>query len=280
MVKPTKSSEMFKVHLAEGYPLLSENLKSANEKSPNDVVVEEPQNSILSQNQLNREKPAPQLKERLNDHLLQLRLYENLLHEVIKSEIHGILTITYDPSIRERLLELLHTCELGQTFIKENSNNLFTLLQETAFRFSRYLHSEAEEKYFHWDIPEVLNGIILTYDQKYELIFFLRECLNNIRKHSEFTYASIGAMYTPANDQVILRVEDNGIGIPHQLGLSIDTINLRNDTFAAFQEQLKTHRRSGILELYRKTSELKGQLNIHSCCNTGTTITLSFPLNP
>lgn len=271
---------MFRVHLAEGYPLLSETQKSVNEELPNDVTIGELHNNIPLQNQQKIEKPIPQLKERLNDHSLQLRLYENLLHEVIKAEIYGVLTITYDSSIRERLLELLHTCELGQTFIDENSNNLFKLLQETAFRFSKYLHSEVEEKYFHWDIPEMLNGIILTYEQKYELLFFLRECLNNIRKHSEFSYASIRAKYTPFNDQVILCIQDNGVGIPNQLGLSTDVLNLRNDTFAAFLEQLNAYRRCGIVELYRKTSELKGQLDIYSCCNTGTTITLSFPLNP
>lgn len=271
---------MFKAHLAEGYPLLSETL-CVLEETTNSVVAKDSYNNIqVQQNQQKAESPAPQLKGRQNDYSLQIRLYENLLHEVIKAEIHSVLTITCDPPIRERLLELLHTCELGQTFIEENSNNLFTLLQETAFRFSRFLHSEAEEKYFHWDIPEVLNDIILTYEQKYELIFFLRECLNNIRKHSEFTYASIRAMYTPANDQVILCIEDNGVGIPHQLGLSKDELNLRNDTLGAFLEQLDSHRRCGIVELYRKTSELKGQLDIYSCGNTGTTITLSFPLNP
>ncbi|WP_421795256.1 ATP-binding protein [Haliscomenobacter sp.] len=271
---------MFNVHLAEGYPLPSETLKAVNEKLSNDIVIGELHDNSSLQNQLKIEKPIPQLKERLNDHSLQLRLYENMLHEVIKAEIHGVLTIACDPSIRERLLELLHTCELGQTFIDKNSNNLFKLLHETAFRFSRYLHSEAEEKYFHWDIPEMLNDIILTYEQKYELLFFLRECLNNIRKHSEFTYASIRAMYTPTNDRVILCVEDNGVGIPHQLGLSKDVLNLRSDTFATFLEQLDSYRRCGIVELYRKTLEIKGQLEIYSCCNTGTTITLSFPLNP
>lgn len=54
MVKPTKSSEMFKVHLAEGYPLLSVTLKTILEAQPGKTVSGQSASTVQLPNQIRK----------------------------------------------------------------------------------------------------------------------------------------------------------------------------------------------------------------------------------
>ena len=85
MVKPTKSSEMFRVHLAEGYPLLSATLKMILEAQPNVMVSGQSASIVQLQNQLSKESSCLLL----DYDLLTTDLLPKLIQNIPGTEDHG-----------------------------------------------------------------------------------------------------------------------------------------------------------------------------------------------
>jgi len=211
----------------------------------------------------------------------QNRYYGNILHEIIKGEAQSILVeVNENGSTKDQLAELVTTCELGISIIDPNSSSLYDLLMRMEFFFSSRLHSETKERYFYCEVKDELKKFPLTYLQKYELTFFLRESLNNIRKYSHYNYAALRAYH--ANDPihtsgVILEIEDDGVGLQNSLGIKEDTIELDKDNFLPFYEKhLASGRHTGIKELFEKASRMDSRLTISSTKNKGTIIRLCF----
>ena len=185
-------------------------------------------------------------------------------------------------NVRDHLAEFVNTCELGQTFVDQNNNNLFDLMKNMEFIFSNRLHSEMEERCFYCEIDPALKGVTLDYHQKYELIFFLRECLNNIRKYAGYKHSCLkirvesvsGASSLKA---VLLEIKDDGIGFQQSLGVVEPEVEITEGTLPQFYKKYLQNRHcTGIREIFRKAALLKGKLTIYSSEGQGTSISLRF----
>ncbi len=215
------------------------------------------------------------------EHEEQHRFYANLIHEVIKGEAQSILLETpAENSMKEQLTDFVKTCELGQYFVDKDNNDLYDLMKGMEFIFSSRLHSEMEERYFYCEIDPLLKGIQLNYRQKFELIFFLRECLNNIRKHAHSRH--IGMKIKRENSEgnlykVLLEIKDDGIGLQKVLGIEEPEVEINEKNLPQFFEQyLKNRRCTGIREIFVKAARMKGQLVMRSVREQGIQVQLHF----
>lgn len=214
----------------------------------------------------------------------QQRFFSNLIHEVIKGEAQAILAdVSPDNTFREQLCEFIKTCELGQTFVDQDNNDLFDLMKGMEFIYSNRLHSEIYERYFYCEIDPSLKGIQLSYRQKYELIFLLRECLNNIRKYSRYKHSGLKISYEKAfsSDRtgraVLLEIKDDGIGLQNTLSILEPEIEINALNLPGFYERYLSARRcTGIVEIFRKAARMNGCLTLRTSQGGGTSIQLRF----
>jgi hypothetical protein len=216
----------------------------------------------------------------------QHRYFSNVIHEVIKGEAQCILaeTTTSNP-LQEKLSEFVKICELSQVFIEKSNNNLFELMHSMEFIFAQKIHSEIDERYLYCDIDASLKDIILNYKQKYEIIFFLRECLNNIQKHAQYRHVGLVVRKEKPSEKegtrIAIEINDDGKGLPHTLQTEDTDIVITERNIAQYQQQFFQKKRStGIVELFRKAQKLNGVLAIRSSKDLGTKVSLTFPLEP
>lgn len=211
----------------------------------------------------------------------QQRFYANLIHEVFKGEAQSILLEAPEESaFREQLIDFVKTCELGQYFVDKDNNDLYDLMKGMEFIFSSRLHSEMEERYFYCEIDPLLKGMRLNYHQKYELIFFLRECLNNIRKHAQSRHIGmkIKREYNVSGHYAVtLEVNDDGVGLQKVLGIEDPELEINeNNLPQIFELYLKSRRCTGIREIFIKAARMKGKLVMRSVLGKGTKVNLRF----
>lgn len=213
----------------------------------------------------------------------QQRLYANMLHEILKGEVQSALAeVREDGPLKNQLKELVQTCDLGQSFIHQGNDNLYTLMKDMEFVFSSRLNSETNERFFYCEIAPGLKEVYLGHRQRYELIFFLRECLNNIRKYSGYRYAGLKMHQnlTPAGKEAVtLEISDDGIGLQQALGIPDARIEIQQDNWKDFYAQYLRERRStGIKGLFEKAERLQGTMRITS--NQGTSVVVHLVFLP
>ncbi len=208
----------------------------------------------------------------------QQRFYANFIHEVIKGEAQCMLSeVGQDIPMREHLTEFVKTCELGQSFVDQHNNDLHDFMQNMQFIFSNRLHSELQERYFCCKIDPSLRGIALNCQQKYELTFFLRECLNNIRKYAHYKHVSLHIFRERNNSAIILEIKDDGIGLHRTLNLAEPDFEINETNYSQFYENhLQKERCTGIREIFHKAERMKGKLTIRPNDSQGTAIWLRF----
>lgn len=141
MVKPTKSSEMFRVHLAEGYPLLSVTLRGLLESQPNVTVSGESFTPLHLQNQLDQETSCLLLDhDLLKTDLLCFckNLYKQLPHLriiVLFTSLqnirlqhifnYGISGIILKSATADEFIQALHETQEGHFFIHKEIQKQF-----------------------------------------------------------------------------------------------------------------------------------------------------------
>lgn len=214
----------------------------------------------------------------------QQRYFSNLIHEVLKGEAQAMLVDAMaNQKFHERLCEFVKTCELGQTFVDCDNNDLYDLMKGMEFIYSNRLHSEISEQYFYCEIDPAIKGLKLSYRQKYELIFLLRECLNNIRKYSRYKHTGLkifpekSAHSQRSKRAVILEIMDDGIGLQNTLGIPEPQIEINARNLSHFQERYLSARRcTGIVEIFRKAARMDGCLTLQTIQDQGTSIQLRF----
>lgn len=98
----------------------------------------------------------------------------------------------------------------------------------------------------------------LPHDIETAVFRITQEALTNVMRHADVTLADVAVWV--ANDTVVLRVEDKGLGI---------------DDCAPQQSR----RGAGILGMQERAAMLGGTLTIDTCIGAGTTITVELPLH-
>ena len=122
-------------------------------------------------------------------------------------------------------------------------------------RMTRYASElfEAKQISFKVEIPERLDDIKLSMEQRRNIYLIFKESVNNLVKYSKCTEAYVSIRMAKKN--VFLTIRDNGVG---------------------FDPNVPTER-NGIRNLKYRANSLKGSVEIQSAHGTGTCITLQFP---
>ena len=113
---------------------------------------------------------------------------------------------------------------------------------------------EARQIAFILDIPDALEGLKLSMEQRRNIYLIFKESINNLVKYSKCTEALVRVRVERRN--VVLLVKDNGIGFDP--GVATERNGLRNIRFRA--------------------RDLNGTVDIQSSRGSGTSVTLQFPL--
>jgi two-component system, NarL family, sensor histidine kinase UhpB len=118
-------------------------------------------------------------------------------------------------------------------------------------------HNDNNDFLFHYDIENQVEQMKLEPIALKNIFLFYKETLNNISKHA---YArDIYVKMSIVKKQFQFQIEDNGIGFDYHKSTISGT-------------------GSGLPNLKRRATLLKGQLNIHSVIEKGTSVILSIPM--
>lgn len=106
------------------------------------------------------------------------------------------------------------------------------------------------------NMDESLRTFVLPIDFRRDFHLFIKEAINNIAKHSDANLVNFDIKLQHQN--IILTIKDNGKGF--------NTSILSNG--------------NGLLNLQNRASRLKGKFEINSTIGNGTTLNLTFKINP
>ncbi|WP_276374548.1 sensor histidine kinase [Chryseolinea sp. H1M3-3] len=123
-------------------------------------------------------------------------------------------------------------------------------------RMTRYASElfEAKQIAFKFDIPERLDDVKLSMEQRRNIYLIFKEAVNNLVKYSKCTEAFVGICMD--RRKILLTVEDNGVGF----------------------DPTATTDRNGIRNLKERAKSLNGVIDIKSGSGKGTSIKLEFPV--
>jgi signal transduction histidine kinase len=113
---------------------------------------------------------------------------------------------------------------------------------------------EAKQIAFKFDIPDRLDDVKLSMDQRRNIYLIFKEAVNNLAKYSRCTEAFISIRMDKR--KVFFTVKDNGVG---------------------FDPNTPTDR-NGIRNLKERAKTLRGVINIQTAPGDGTSILLEFPV--
>jgi signal transduction histidine kinase len=113
---------------------------------------------------------------------------------------------------------------------------------------------DARDLDYHIDIPRNLPALELDVEARRNIYLIFKEAINNILKHSQCTHIEIGLIAEP--NQLVLRVEDNGIGF--------DTETVR--------------RGHGLGNMASRANDIRGNLSIEATPDQGTKVLFVLPL--
>lgn len=123
-------------------------------------------------------------------------------------------------------------------------------------RMTRYASELFEAKLisFKFDIPEAVEGVKLSMEQRRNIYLIFKESINNLVKYSKCTEAFVGIGFSKGH--LHLTIRDNGIG---------------------FDPAAPTDR-NGLRNLKDRAHHLKGRIDIQSTVGMGTSIQLQLPV--
>lgn len=207
----------------------------------NRLILKEKQYAVLEERNI--------MAQGLHDSIAQSLSFMNMQHQMLNQAWKKQ---QYDKV--EQHLNFLHT-GLQQCYedIRELLNNFrFKLAQES---FQDILFSVIErfknQTQTQVNFTYQSSSVDLTPQQQLQLIFILQEALSNVRKHAS---ASLVTVHFKNNQEIFLKIQDNGIGFDTQLS-----------------KQHQGHH-IGLSIMQERIQQIGGQLKINSILNQGTCI--------
>lgn len=204
--------------------------------------------------------------------LLQLQQVRNRisadLHDELGSTLSGIsimgslakneLTSQDAPStFVDRIMEDVRQMSSSLDDIVWNISPKNDALSSLVARMTRYASElfEAKQINFTLKVPDQLNDVKLSMDQRRNIYLIFKESVNNLVKYSKCQHAAVIIEMDKRHFHLV--IQDDGIG---------------------FNPQALTDR-NGIRNLRARAQTLKGKLDIESVLGKGTAIRLDFPID-
>jgi signal transduction histidine kinase len=177
----------------------------------------------------------------------------SIMGSLVKKEISDQPTSS---ALVERIMEDVRQISGSLDDIVWNISPKNDSLSSLIARMTRYASElfEAKQIAFKFDVPEQLEDIKLSMEQRRNIYLIFKESVNNLVKYSKCTQAFVSIRMDKRS--IVMMVKDNGVG---------------------FNPNASTDR-NGIRNLKARAHSLRGVLDIQSSQDQGTSITLEFPV--
>ena len=195
-----------------------------------------------------RNKIASDLHDEIGSTLSSITVYSDIIEEREQDKELQLIAERISNSSRDTLVAM---SDIVWSINPKNDRFDNILLRMKAFAYEVL---EVQNKQLHFAADEALSDIKLAMNERKNFYLIFREALNNAIKyaHAKNVWVTVQLI----NKQIVFTLKDDGIGF--------------NTT-----EQKQGN---GLINMQRRSKDLKGQLNIESQPGNGTTVTLKFPV--
>ena len=199
-----------------------------------------------------KERIARAVHDELGQQLTAIQLELNYLEEEIRSGNDKKLIQESFDSMSRLIENTVRSVQQISTELRPQILDVFGLGEALRWQIQDY----HKLKGHHFDISGIDDTIQVDRDRSIALFRVFQETLTNIFRHAKASEVRI--QLTQENSQVILKVHDNGIGIP--------------------MEKIKSPQSLGLLGIRERLLAWNGTVNIESQPGKGTTVTAHLPL--
>lgn len=174
----------------------------------------------------------------------------SIMNEMAKARANG------NAALNEKIADNLQRVQSSMQDIVWAVNPKNDDLEHLLLRFSEVAQEMLEPKgiAYHFTVPEDIEGLKLSMEQRREIYLIYKECLNNILKYSACTEVNI--KFSVKGQTLDLLLSDNGKGFDPSHG----------------------HSGNGLRNMKERAKDMNGTLTIQSDEGRGTVIDLKVPL--
>lgn len=195
-----------------------------------------------------RNKIASDLHDEIGSTLSSITVYSDIIEEREQDKELQLIAERISNSSRDTLVAM---SDIVWSINPKNDRFDNILLRMKAFAYEVL---EVQNKQLHFAADEALSDIKLAMNERKNFYLIFREALNNAIKYAQAK--NVWVTVQLINRQIVFTLKDDGIGF--------------NTT-----EQKQGN---GLINMQRRSKDLKGQLTIESQPGNGTTVTLKFPV--
>jgi 7TM diverse intracellular signalling len=174
------------------------------------------------------------------------------------------------------LQKMIEKCNVGQIFIQEAQLGAF--IKQITSIFKKTLNTE-ERVFDVYGLDEpTIQTMVLSSNLRYQLMLFISEALGNMHKYAQHDYASLSlTLLKDSFSMVLLKIEDNGMGLPMRLKLETEEITLTEDNYIFFCDAYLIGS-NGIKDIFKIAQRIGATLTLRSKKKKGTILELVFHL--
>jgi PAS domain S-box-containing protein len=196
----------------------------------------------------------------MHDNLGQVLGFINIQTQAIRKELFDAGSV----AVLDKLDQLTHVTQSTQKELREFISEAKSSAEKekdiikTLFRIISDFESQCGIT-VSLDLPSGFTGKLITTYKRKNILYIIKEALNNIQKHADAKHVNIFFRYEAG--QIIITVADDGKGF--------DTSTAKNETKSGF----------GLAIMRERAIEIGGQLKIESEPGRGCTIQLNVPID-
>lgn len=195
-----------------------------------------------------RNKIASDLHDEIGSTLSSITVYSDIIEAREQDKELQLIAERISNSSRDTLVAM---SDIVWSINPKNDRFDNILLRMKAFAYEVL---EVQNKQLHFAADEALSDIKLAMNERKNFYLIFREALNNAIKYAQAK--NVWVTVQLINRQIVFTLKDDGIGF--------NTIEQKQG--------------NGLINMQRRSKDLKGQLTIESQPGNGTTITLQFPV--
>jgi signal transduction histidine kinase len=198
-----------------------------------------------------KERIARAVHDELGQQLTAIQLELNYLEEEVKTDNHKQLQESFD-SMSNMINTTISSVQRISTELRPQILDVFGLGEAILWQVQDY----QSRRGIQFDSTGIDNQIHLDRDRSITLFRVFQETLTNIFRHAKASEVTIQLL--KKNNLAVLKVQDNGIGIP--------------------SEKIKSPHSLGLLGIRERLLAWNGTVNIESEPRQGTTVSVYLPL--
>lgn len=197
-----------------------------------------------------RSKITADLHDEIGSTLSSLQINSNVAHKLIEKDANAAKKVLskleeQSKSLADKIGDIIWSMKPGK--------DEFMTLSTRIKNFTSDILENTEIDYII-DIDAKIDTKIININARKNIVFFIKEVVNNAVKYSKATYLSV--LVKEENNYIYIEITDNGVGF-----------------------EICETKGNGIGNMKKRMEELNGEFNIHSEIDKGTSITARIPFS-